>query len=187
MAAVSSFPPIAAPDVCVLILGSMPGERSLAAGRYYAHPANAFWPIVAEFLGCGAEAPYAARVRALRAGGLALWDVLRSCERTGSLDAAIVRQTMATNDFGRFFARHRRIATVLCNGATAHDLFVRRVLPELGARAARLAVVRLPSTSPAHAGMPPAQKRAVWLAALRDAGGFHDGRDVARCAGHDPL
>lgn len=162
MAAISSFPPIARRSARVLILGSIPGERSLAAGAYYANPANAFWSIVAPLCGVDPSAGYATRTRALQARGIALWDVLQSCERTGSLDAAIDRRSMATNDFAAFFAAHRRIVAVLCNGGTAHELFVRRVAPTLGDLAVRLRIERLPSTSPAHAGMRPEQKRALW-------------------------
>lgn len=168
MAAVQSFPPIARRDARVLIVGSMPGERSLAAGRYYAHPANAFWPIACAFVGIDAEAGYAARTRALRERGIALWDVLQSCEREGSLDAAIVRRTAAPNDFVAFFAAHQGLATVLCNGGTAHDLFVRRVAPLLVDRSPAR-VLRLPSTSPAHASLRLAEKQQRWHAALAEA------------------
>ncbi|MBL9077411.1 MAG: DNA-deoxyinosine glycosylase [Planctomycetes bacterium] len=163
---VSGFPPVARRDARVLIVGSMPGERSLAAGRYYAHPANAFWPIAAAFCGVAADAAYAVRTRALRAHRIALWDVLQRCERDGSLDAAIVRQGAVPNDFGRFFARHPDVATVLCNGATAHAWFRRHGEPALAALQRRATVVRLPSTSPAHASVRPDDKRRRWHAAL---------------------
>lgn len=166
MALVESFAPVAAPDARVLVLGSMPGAASLAAGRYYAHPRNAFWPIVAPWCGVAADAPYGRRLAALRARGLALWDVLRRCERAGSLDSAIDPASAAANDFAAFFAAHARIGAVLCNGGTAHALFVRRVQQRLPAPFARLPVVRLPSTSPAHAARTLAGKRALWLRAL---------------------
>ena len=165
MAAVSGFPPIARRDARVLIVGSMPGAASLAANRYYAHPHNAFWPIAGAFVGVAADAAYARRTAALRAHGIAVWDVLQSCERDGSLDTAIVRATARANDFAAFFARHPRVATVLCNGGTAHELFVRRALPQLAPTHAP-AVVRLPSTSPAHASLRPAEKQRRWHAAL---------------------
>ncbi|MFO1076151.1 MAG: DNA-deoxyinosine glycosylase [Planctomycetota bacterium] len=170
MAAVESFPPIADARARLLIVGSMPGEASLAAGRYYAHPRNAFWPILGEVLGFDAAAPYGARTAALRAAGIALWDVLQRCERAGSLDSAIVAATAAANDFAGLLRRCPRIAAVLCNGATAHREFTRRVLPGLGPRGAGLAVIRLPSTSPAHAGMARVQKRTVWRAAIAAGG-----------------
>lgn len=166
---VESFPPIAGPDARVLVLGSMPGVRSLAAGRYYAHPQNAFWPIVGAVLGFDPAAPYGARARALKAAKVALWDVLRRCDRDGSLDAAIVPDSIRTNDFAGFLARHRRIATVLCNGGTAFTEFERLVRPGLVAGGRELRVRRLPSTSPAFAGMTRAQKLATWRRELRAA------------------
>lgn len=165
---IESFPPISRRDARVLVLGSMPGERSLAAGQYYAHPANAFWPIVTTFCGLPADAGYAARTRALRAHGIALWDVLRTCERDGSLDASILADSIEPNDFATFLRRHPRIVVVLCNGGTAHDLFVRRVVPRLDLDR-ELRVVRLPSTSPAHASLRPAAKQQRWHGALREA------------------
>ena len=141
----------------------MPGRASLAAGRYYAHPRNAFWPILGALLGFAAEAPYERRLAALADSGIALWDVLASCEREGSLDGAIARQGRTTNDFAALFVSQPGLGTVLCNGGTAHDLFVRRVVPTLPRRPV---VVRLPSTSPAHAKHSLAGKQATWAGAL---------------------
>ena len=86
----ASFPPIVAPDTRVLILGSLPGERSLAEGRYYAHPRNLFWRLVGEAIGRDLEGlGYEARLEALLAARIGLWDTVASAMRTGSLDAAI--------------------------------------------------------------------------------------------------
>ncbi|MBL8748734.1 MAG: DNA-deoxyinosine glycosylase [Planctomycetes bacterium] len=164
MPRVSSFPPVARADARVLILGSMPGEASLAAGRYYAHPRNAFWPILGALCGFAANAPYGRRLAALEANGIALWDVLQSCEREGSLDGDIVGATAVPNDFAAFFARHRRVRTVLCNGGTAARTFARVV--RTSGLACDAVVVALPSTSPAHAGRSFAEKLAAWRAAL---------------------
>jgi hypoxanthine-DNA glycosylase len=164
---VRSFPPVAERTARILILGSMPGERSLAANEYYANPHNAFWGILGELCGAGAELVYAERLRRLRASGIALWDVLQSCERRGSLDADIVPSSIVVNDFARLFARCPAIAAVFCNGGTAHTLWRRHVGPCLPAALAALPVVRLPSTSPAHAGLPPDRKLAAWRGALR--------------------
>ncbi len=157
---VRSFPPIARRDAEVLILGSMPGEASLAAGRYYAHPRNAFWPIMAALLGFAPDAPYARRVRALKEARIALWDVLHSCRRRGSLDADIAREDLAANDFAAFFRSHARIRRVVFNGAAAEQCFRRHVEPGLKLRG--IAYARLPSTSPAHAALSFDAKREAW-------------------------
>jgi double-stranded uracil-DNA glycosylase len=166
--AVASFAPVVGREVepRVLVLGSMPGEASLAAQQYYAHPQNAFWRLVGAVYGFAPELEYAERLRLLTANGVALWDVLARCHRRGSLDSAIERASAATNDFAGLFAAHPTIAVVCLNGALAHDLFERRVVPLVPA-ASRLVRHRLPSTSPAHAGLGFAAKLAAWRAALR--------------------
>lgn len=151
----------------VLIVGSMPGVASLQAQRYYAHPRNAFWPIVGAICGFDAALDYEARLDELRTAGIALWDVLHSCVREGSLDSDIDAASVEPNDFAGFFAAHGAIAAVLCNGGTAFTAYTRRVVPALSAPFAALPVERLPSTSPAHAGMSFDDKLAAWQAALR--------------------
>jgi double-stranded uracil-DNA glycosylase len=163
MATVTSFPPICSPSANVLILGSMPGVRSLAANEYYAHPRNAFWPIMSRLLGFDAALPYAIRVEKLSASGIALWDVLHSCMRPGSLDSAIERDSKVANDFSGLFATHPQLRLVAFNGTEAEKSFKTHVLPQL--KASDIAFVRLPSTSPAHT-MPLEQKLALWREAL---------------------
>jgi TDG/mug DNA glycosylase family protein len=158
------LPPIADARARVLVLGSMPGVASLRARQYYAHPRNAFWPIAGELFRFPADAPYARRVRSLRRCGIALWDVLASCARDGSLDGDIEEGSTEVNDFAAFFAAHPRIGAVFCNGGTSYANFCRRVLPPLTAAAAALPVVRLPSTSAAHASLRRPQKLARWRA-----------------------
>ena len=164
MSPVFSFPPIAAPDAHVLILGSMPGVASLTAQRYYAHPHNQFWPIMAALLGFDSALPYPQRCAHLNAAGIAVWDVLQSCVRPGSLDADIDAASSVPNDFAAFFAAHPQICGVCFNGGTAKSLFSRHVLP--GLDLPELSYASLPSTSPAHAGMRPPEKLACWRAAL---------------------
>jgi len=154
-----SFPPVAARDARVLVLGSMPGDASLRAQRYYAHPRNAFWPIMAEVVGFDVELPYERRLAALKRGGVALWDVLRRCARRGSLDSDIEKGSMQLQDFAAFFAEHRGLRAVLCNGGTSFRLFTRGV-------ACALPVEQLPSTSPAFAAMKFDAKLAAWRAQL---------------------
>lgn len=158
-----SFPPIADVNARALVLGSMPGVASLEAGQYYAHPRNAFWPIMGELFGAGAELPYPQRCDQLRRAGLALWDVLQECRRQGSLDTNIERDSEQPNDFADFLARCSRIERIYFNGQKAETAFRRHVLPILDdAVAVRLRRQRLPSTSPAHAGMGFDNKLALW-------------------------
>lgn len=159
---VRGFAPVADTAARVLILGSMPGVESLRAGRYYAHPRNAFWRIMGELTGASPDLPYAARTRHLRLAGIALWDVLAACVRSGSLDAAIDEQSIIANDLVTFFARHPRISHVFFNGATAERCFRLHVQPALERGVLRLQ--RLPSTSPAHAALAYAQKLQAWRA-----------------------
>jgi len=159
MSRLEGFPPIAAADAHTLILGSMPGAASLAAGEYYAHPRNGFWAIVCAVLGIDAALPYAERARGLAERGYALWDVLGACRRQGSLDARIDAESIEVNDFAGFFAAHPRIDRVFFNGTTAESCFRRHVAPGLGGR---FDCRRLPSTSPANASIPYAAKLAAW-------------------------
>lgn len=163
---ISCLPPIARVDARVLILGSMPGAASLRAGQYYAHPRNAFWTIMATLLDLPRDLSYAQRAAALQMQHVAVWDVLAACRRRSSLDADIEPRSISINDFATFFASHPAIERVCCNGATAAKLFVRHVVPTLP-RDRRLAVFRLPSTSPAHAALDLAAKVEAWGAILQ--------------------
>ncbi len=162
------FPPLVGKAPRVLVLGSMPGAASLAAGAYYAHPRNLFWPFMADCLGFPPSLPYALRARRLADAGVAVWDVLAQCEREGSLDSAIRDDTAAANDFDAFFDAHPGIGSVLFNGAKAEASYRRLVLPRRAGDGHRL--LRLPSTSPANASQAVDAKREAWRQALRDAG-----------------
>lgn len=158
------FPPIAAPDARVLILGSLPGQASLAAQQYYAQPQNAFWRIMGELCGAYPQLPYADRTQRLLEHRIALWDVCKAAHRPGSLDASIDPSTIVVNDLARFYREHPGIAAVFTNGGTATRLYQRLVLPSLGVTPAALPLQPLPSTSPAHARMPFARKLVHWRA-----------------------
>ncbi len=162
---VQSFPPIEHPQASILILGSMPGKASLQAGQYYAHPRNAFWPIMGELVGAVPGLSYPERIEKLRSAGIALWDVLAYCARNGSLDADIVEDTISPNNFKRFFLTHTHVSRVFFNGGMAEKCFQRYVLPTLEVQPINFK--RLPSTSPAHASMPYAQKLNVWASAIK--------------------
>ena len=155
-----SFPPIAAPNAETLILGSMPGQVSLTAQQYYAHPRNAFWPIMAELIGLDQTAPYAERVKALQSAKIAVWDVLFSCTRPGSLDSDIETDSLIANDLADFLHQHPAIKRVFFNGAKAESCFRQHIAPTLPAGS--IVCLRLPSTSPAHASLTFEQKLTAW-------------------------
>jgi hypoxanthine-DNA glycosylase len=160
------FPPIADARARVLVLGSLPGRKSLEMQEYYAQPYNAFWRIMGELAAAGPELRYRERLTRLRARGIAVWDVLAAGEREGSLDSAIVPGSIVVNDFNTFFERHRRIELICFNGNTAANLFRRRVLPTLAPHWSLIERRALPSTSPAHASLRFKDKLERWAAGL---------------------
>jgi double-stranded uracil-DNA glycosylase len=166
MPRVQSFAPIADAKARILILGSMPGSASLAAGQYYAHAQNLFWRILGEVTGAAPTSPYVVRARALKSCGIALWDVLQSCVREGSLDSAIDEASISANDFPGFYRAHPRVAHVFFNGAKAEAAYRKHVLPALAGGLGPQSYSRLPSTSPANASMSRAYKHRVWREAL---------------------
>lgn len=144
MERIASYAPVADGRCRTLILGTAPSVESLRAGFYYAHPRNAFWRILADVFCRPAPQTVAEKKVLLLDNRLALWDVLHTCARTGSLDSAI--RDAEANDFEAFFRRYPAIERVLFNGAAAQKLFCRLCAPALGGRES----VRLPSTSPAY-------------------------------------
>jgi hypoxanthine-DNA glycosylase len=163
-AALRGLPPVLGRDARVLVLGSFPGEASLAAGQYYAHPRNHFWPLLAAVIGVPlAGLPYRRRLAVLRASGIGLWDAIVACRRRGSLDGAIRDAEPAEA------ARVRRAAPALglvCfNGQTA-------ARSSAAWRDAGYETLALPSSSPAYT-RPFAEKLVAWQAIgsyLRDSG-----------------
>jgi hypoxanthine-DNA glycosylase len=154
----AGLPPVVGPRSRLLVLGSFPGEASLAAGHYYAHPRNQFWPILAHALGQPLPGwPFERRYRAVVEAGLAIWDVFGGCRREGSLDSSI--RDAAANDFEALLGRAPQLRAVVFNGRTAGRY-------ERWFAARGLATRVLPSTSPAHAGMSAADKRAHWCEAI---------------------
>ena len=179
---ITGFAPIERSDARVLILGTVPSRRSLEAGQYYAHPRNAFWPLMEQLFvhdattgsaGPGSAGPgaprleYEARTALLLEAKVALWDVLRAAERPGSLDADI--SAPVANDFAAFLARHPAVRTVFFNGTKAWVLWARHVAPALPT-GLEPGLATLPSTSPVNAALTFADKLAAWQA-VRDAAG----------------
>ncbi|HSD38680.1 MAG TPA: DNA-deoxyinosine glycosylase [Rhodocyclaceae bacterium] len=167
MNCVNSFPPLCSPQARLLILGSMPGVASLNAQQYYAHPQNQFWKILGSLIGFDPASSNEQRMRHLTQAGIAVWDVLASCVREGSLDAAIDKTSAVPNDFAAFFASHPAIQRVCFNGTAAESIFMRQVRPHLPISLTQQ-YVRLPSTSPANASISLADKLTIWSAAISD-------------------
>lgn len=162
-----SFSFVADAEANILILGSMPGVRSLQAQEYYAHPRNSFWEIMGELFGAGRRLPCQKRLALLRKNRIALWDVAFRCRRQGSLDADM--QDVVPNDFVLLFNAAPNIETIFFNGRKAEQLFRRLILKNLGPLAQTLKFKRLPSTSPAHASRTRRQKLNEWKKHLRTA------------------
>jgi double-stranded uracil-DNA glycosylase len=162
MARLFGFKPIGAEKPRILVLGSFPSVKSLERGEYYGHGRNQFWAILGLILGFPPESPYADRVAALARSGVALWDVIASCEREGSLDQDIRGETV--NPLLEFLAARPSLERLGLNGGKASSSFAAHFAPGLrssfravGGRAewrppsstgAAMLVVRLPSTSP---------------------------------------
>jgi TDG/mug DNA glycosylase family protein len=158
---VQSFAPILGKHPRILILGSMPGIASLEAVQYYAHPRNIFWPIMADLFSIDAETDYARRIAQISEAPVILWDTLKRCERSGSLDASIKRDTVEVNDIPGLLSEFPGIRAVACNGATSANYFRKLVMPQISAEI-EIEMLPMPSTSPANAGMTFAQKLAAW-------------------------
>ena len=151
----ASFPPLVAPDTRVLILGSLPGEASLAVGRYYAHPQNRFWRLVGAVIDQDlAQLEYDARLEALLSARIGLWDTVASARREGSLDAAL--RAVERNALGELVTTLPALRAIGFNGATAARIG-RRALGRTP-----LALIDLPSSSPAHARMTLEEKAERW-------------------------
>lgn len=172
----TGLPPVVASDCRVLVLGSMPGAASIQAGRYYAHPRNRFWPVMATLAGVAAGATYEERLVALQRAGIGLWDVIGQCRRAGSLDSAIVRGSERPNALVPLIASLGQLRVIAFNGATAASLFRRHVEPQLPQLCQPVQRIALPSTSPAHAAMGVEALREAWnvLAPWRE-GSAHGG------------
>ena len=161
MTRVQSFAPVIGTNPRVIILGSMPSIASLEAVQYYAHPRNAFWPIMGRLFNFDPAADYSDRIRQIEALPIILWDSLKTCYRPGSLDSNIDDGTAEPNDFPWLLQQHPDIRAILFNGATSEKYFRKLALPRLQ-RLEHIELIRMPSTSPANAGKSFEQKLASW-------------------------
>jgi TDG/mug DNA glycosylase family protein len=163
------FAPILGDRARVLILGSLPSVASLEKNQYYGHPQNVFWRIMGELFGAGPDMPYAQRTRILVNARVAVWDVLRSSVRPGSMDADIETSTAKPNDFETLFRDQPGIRLVCFNGRTAAKFFEQLVAPVIENGSNSRQYETLPSTSPAHASLSFADKLERWRIVQRAA------------------
>ncbi|MDE6404506.1 MAG: DNA-deoxyinosine glycosylase [Lachnospiraceae bacterium] len=128
----------------VLILGSFPSVKSREQQFFYGHKQNRFWRVMAEVLGCPVPENVEQKKEMLLSNHIAVWDVIASCEITGSSDASI--RDVTPNDLSRIL-NHADIRAIYTNGGKAQQLYRKYMFPVNGREA-----VSLPSTSPANAG-----------------------------------
>ncbi len=152
---ISSFPPIVDQDSRILILGSIPGVKSLEMQQYYAHPQNKFWNIIFEIFDESFTTDYSEKLKILKKNKIALWDVIDSCERKGSLDSEIRNEK--TNQIFELLNDHPKIKAIFCNGQKSY-----KNLQKILGKDFPIPVFVLPSTSPAHTGMKYKEKVISW-------------------------
>ena len=155
-------------DAKILILGSMPSVKSIEQQQYYAHPQNVFWRIMSALFEQEYLLEYEQRKALLTDHHIALWDVLKFCERQGSLDASIKKETMEINDFGRLLTEYSKITHVFFNGSMAESVYIKSVLPLMLKQHPSLVYFKMPSTSPAYAAMKFEDKLMAW-SVIKDA------------------
>ena len=165
---VESFPPQVASGCTLLILGTVPSLRSLELRQSYGHRFNLFWPFMGELFDAGPDLPYAERIARLHRRGVGIWDVLQQCDRPGSLDSSIVRESEVPNDIPGLLQAHPGIRAIALNGGRARQSFHRHIAQRMAANLRdRVTLLELPSTSPANASISRAVKFARWRELLR--------------------
>jgi hypoxanthine-DNA glycosylase len=140
---ISSFPPIISNDSKILILGSVPGVKSLEMQEYYAHPQNKFWKIIFELFKENFSENYLDKIKILKKNKIAVWDVIDSCERIGSLDTKIKNEE--NNDVLQLLKKYSNIKTIFCNGGKSY-----KNLQKIAGKNFEIPIYLLPSTSPLH-------------------------------------
>ncbi len=154
MKRISSFPPIIFKDSKILILGSVPGIKSLEMQEYYAHPQNKFWTILFEIFDENFTRNYNEKIKFLEKNKIAVWDVIDSCEREGSLDTKIKNESH--NDIAELLKVYPKVQTIFCNGQKSF-----KNLKKMLGEKPTVSIYVLPSTSPAHA-IPFEKKLSEW-------------------------
>ncbi|PKL44898.1 MAG: DNA-deoxyinosine glycosylase [Candidatus Riflebacteria bacterium HGW-Riflebacteria-2] len=161
-----SFAPVVVEDAVMLVLGSLPGEASLRAGQYYAHPHNLFWKFIFTCAGVEFSTDYVRRLEVLKSLRIALWDVLLQCRREGSLDASIEEDSEHPNDIVVLLKKLPQVRKICFNGQKAFSSFKRHILKVAPELEQRYQLVVLPSTSPANASQSYQSKFTRWQSEL---------------------
>lgn len=156
MQKISSFPPIINNESKILILGSIPGVKSLEMKQYYAHPQNKFWKIICDIFNEEFTFDYAERIKILEKYHIALWDVIDTCERKGSLDSEI--RNDEANRIEELLQNFPSIKVIFCNGQKSYKNLIKILSKDF-----HLPIIALPSTSPAHASLKYEEKLLSWL------------------------
>ncbi len=154
-----SFPPIIDESSEILILGSIPGQKSLEKQEYYAHPQNKFWRIIFELFNEIFTTDYTKKIQILEKHHIALWDVIDTCERKGSLDSEIRNEE--ANKIEELLHNYPNIKAIFCNGQKSY-----KNLQKILSKDFHLPIIVLPSTSPAHASLKYEEKLKSWKMVL---------------------
>jgi TDG/mug DNA glycosylase family protein len=158
---VHSIEPIIGHNPRIMILGSMPGIISINASQYYANPRNLFWTVLADLFGIDIDCSYEYRVQQMLELPIILWDTLKSCHREGSLDSKILNTNIEANDIAALLKQFPTLQAIAFNGGASEKYFDRLVKPQL-ANDLDIELLKMPSTSPANAGMKREQKLKIW-------------------------
>jgi TDG/mug DNA glycosylase family protein len=161
MARVHSIEPIIGRCPRIIILGSMPGIISINAAQYYANPRNMFWTVLAELFGIDIDCDYETKVQQVRDLPVILWDTIKSCHREGSLDSKILNTEIEANDIVALLERYATVQAIAFNGGASAKYFDRLIKPQLPSDLS-VELLKMPSTSPANAGMKFEQKLDLW-------------------------
>lgn len=158
---VHSIGPIIGRNPRIIILGSMPGIISINAAQYYANPRNLFWAVLADLFAIDIDCDYDAKIRQMEQLPLILWDTLKACHREGSLDSKILTKDIEANDIAALLTRYPTVQAIAFNGGAAAKYFDRLIKPQLPLDLT-IEFFKMPSTSPANAGMQREQKLVLW-------------------------
>lgn len=158
---VRSIEPIIGQNPRIIILGSMPGIISIKAAQYYANPRNLFWNVLADLFGIDIDVSYESRVEQMRALPIILWDTLKACHREGSLDSKILNTDIEANDITALLKQFPTVQAIAFNGGASAKYFDRLVKPQLP-KDLDIELFKMPSTSPANAGMTREHKLELW-------------------------